>query len=96
VDDYRKMEYRYVNGPVYCRYALTPPVINSDLGHKMGIVAPCEMDMQAGSHIKLKAGNNVKLRMVLDNRTKRMTCHAKIDWVRQDESTSRDDARTTL
>ncbi|MEJ2719499.1 MAG: hypothetical protein P8182_20600 [Deltaproteobacteria bacterium] len=81
------MEYRHVNGPVYCRYALTPPVINSALGHRLGIVAPCELDMQAGSHRKLEAGTNVKLRMELDNRTTRMTCHAKIDWVRRDEST---------
>jgi hypothetical protein len=81
------MEYRHVNGPVYCRYALTPPIINSPLSQELGIVAPCQMDLQAGSVRTLDSGSNVKLRMVLDNRTKRLTCHAKIDWVKPDEST---------
>ncbi len=79
------MEYKHVNGPVYCRFAVTPPVINSDLADQVGIVAPCQLDVGAGSHVGLKAGSNVKLRMLLDDRTKRITCHAKIDWMREDE-----------
>ena len=83
------MEYKHVNGPVYCRFAVTPPVINSDLADQIGIVAPCQLDERAGSHVGLKAGSNVKLRMLLDNRSQRITCHAKIDWVREDEWTER-------
>ena len=72
------MEYRNVNGPVYCRYAFTPPVINSDLAYEYGIQAP--------SHIDLVEGRNVKLRMILDDRSLRITCHGKIDWVKKDEA----------
>jgi len=73
------MEYKHVNGPVFCRYALTPPVINSELAEKFGIEAP--------SVVKLDEGSNVKLRIVLEDKGLRMTCHATIDWVKQDEST---------
>jgi hypothetical protein len=83
------MEYRALNGPVYCRYAVTPPIINSNTAYEVGVLAPVDVDLQAGSHIELKEGTNVKLRMVLDNRTKRMTCHAKIDWMTKDESTGK-------
>jgi hypothetical protein len=73
------MEYRHVDGPVYCRYALTPPVINSALAEKYGIEAP--------SAVAMDEGKNVKLRMVVENGTVRMTCHARVDWVKEDEST---------
>jgi hypothetical protein len=45
------------------------------------------IDLHAGSHISLKEGSNVKLRMLLDNRSKRMTCHAQIDYIIRDEAT---------
>lgn len=73
------MEYRHVRGPVYCRYAYTPPIINSELAMELGI--------EASSVVRLDEGSNVKLRMVLEDQNKRMTCHAKIDWVKQNEQT---------
>lgn len=71
------MEYRHLSGPVYCRYALTPPIINCDLAHRYGIVTR--------SPVELGQGKSVKLRMVLDDNTKRVTCHGIVDWVRLDE-----------
>jgi hypothetical protein len=79
------MEYRHVNGPVYCRFALTPPIINSPRASEYGIEAPSLIDLQAGSNLTLKEGTNVKIRMLLENRSKRMTCHAKIDYVVRDD-----------
>lgn len=79
------MEYKHVNGPVYCRFALTPPIINSPRAYEYGIEAPSLIDLQAGSNLTVKEGSNVKIRMLLDNRTKRITCHAKIDYVVRDE-----------
>lgn len=73
------MEYRHVKGPVYCRYAYTPPIINSELALELGI--------EASSVVRLDEGSNVKLRMVLEDQDKRMTCHAKIDWVKQNQET---------
>ncbi len=73
------MEYRHVNGPVYCRYAFTPPVINSKLAYQYGIEAP--------SILSLDVGSNVKLRLLLADGKKRITCHAIIDWVNADEAT---------
>lgn len=80
------MEYKHVNGPVYCRFALTPPIINSPRALEYGVEAPSLIDLQAGSNLTLKEGSNVKLRMLLDNRNKRMTCHAQIDYVVRDEA----------
>lgn len=71
------MDYKYVNGPVFCRYAGTPPIVNSKLAEEYGIAAR--------SFVELEQGRNVKVRMVLDNRTRKMTCHAKVAWVRRDE-----------
>lgn len=73
------MDYRHVKGPVYCRYAYTPPVINSELAFELGI--------EASSVVRLDEGSNVKLRMVLEDQNTRMTCHAKIDWVKENEQT---------
>ena len=42
------MEYKHVNGPVYCRFALTPPVINSERAYQYGIEAPSLIDIHAG------------------------------------------------
>jgi hypothetical protein len=83
------MEYRAVNGPVYCRYAITPPVINSSKAFEVGVLAATTVDLQVGGNVPLKEGSNVKLRMILDNHTKRMTCHAKIDRISKDESTGK-------
>ncbi len=73
------MEYRHVRGPVYCRYAYTPPIINSDLALELGI--------EASSAVHLDEGSNVKLRIILEDEGKRMTCHAKIDWVKDNQQT---------
>ncbi len=72
------MEYKHVNGPVYCRYAFTPPVVNSELAERYGIEAPTVVPLQVGS--------NVKIRMILEQGKLRMTCHAKIDWVKEDKA----------
>jgi hypothetical protein len=72
------MKYRHVNGPVYCRYAATPPIINSKLADEYGI--------EAHSFVELEERRNVKVRMLLENRTKRMTCHAKVASVKRDET----------
>lgn len=71
------MKYKYVNGPVFCRYAGTPPIINSELANEYGIEAP--------SFVELEEGRNVKVRIMLDRAT-RMTCHAKVAWVKHDET----------
>jgi hypothetical protein len=72
------MEYKHVNGQAYCRYAATPPIINSSLATQYGI--------EVLSMVNLEQGRNVKLRVVLEDRSNRMTCHAVIDYVQQDES----------
>jgi hypothetical protein len=71
---------------VYCRFALTPPIINSARAHEYGIEAPSEIDLQVASNGTLKEGTNVKIRMLLQNRSKRMTCHAKIGYLLRDEA----------
>jgi hypothetical protein len=83
------MEYKSVNGPVYCRYAITPPVINSDTAREIGILAPIDAALQAGSNVELREGSNVKLRILLSDRSIRMTCHAVINWLTRNESTGK-------
>ncbi|MEW6351974.1 MAG: hypothetical protein AB1646_23230 [Thermodesulfobacteriota bacterium] len=78
------MEYRHVNGPVYCRFASTPPIVNSPLAEQYGIEAPTDVDVDVVGCDTLKTGTDVKLRLLLDGRTKQMTCHAKIDYVMRD------------
>ncbi len=72
------MEYKHLKGQAYCRYASTPPIINSPLAYNYGIEVQSMMDVEAG--------RNVKLRVVLEDRSKRMTCHARIDYAQRDES----------
>lgn len=72
------MRYKHITGSVYCRYAATPPIINSRLADQYGI--------EAHSFVELEQGRNVKMTILLENRTKRMTCHAKVAWVKRDES----------
>lgn len=81
------MIYRHVDGIVYSRYALTPPVINSEIAREFGLQVPCPV--QPGQFGGLEPGRNVKLRLVIEKGTKKMTCHARIDWVKIDETTSR-------
>ena len=79
------MKYGKINGPVYCRYARTPPVLNSAFASEFGIQA--EMGLKPQPGIKIEEGRNVKLRLILDERRIRMTCHARIDWVEVDQKT---------
>lgn len=72
------MEYKHVDGPVYCRYAATPPIVNSELANTYGI--------EARSFVELEEGKNVKVNILLENRTKRMTCHGKVAWMKRDET----------
>jgi hypothetical protein len=76
------MEYRNIDGNVYCRYASTPPVLNSDMATAYGIKAPCLVE--PGEFSGFKAGRNVKLRIALDGGSRKMTCHGTIDWVGPD------------
>lgn len=72
------MEFKNLNGRIYCRPALTPPVVNSDLAGSIGLKAPSDMDLETGGNVPLKPGSNVKIRALLDGGEKRMTFHAKI------------------
>jgi hypothetical protein len=77
------MKYGKVAGPVYCRYARTPPIVNSAFASEYGIQA--EMGYKPQPGITIEEGKNVKLRLILDDRKRRMTCHARIDWVEVDD-----------
>ena len=79
------MRYGKLEGPIYCRYAKTSSIINSVLAREIGVEAPLGYRPEYG--FRIEAGRNVKLRMMLDNRKRRMTCHAKIDRVREDAKT---------
>ena len=79
------MDYKHIDGLVYSRYASTPPVINSDLAHQYGIKVPC--NVEPGQFSGFEVGKNVKLRLVVAGGAKKITCHAKIDWVQKEEST---------
>jgi hypothetical protein len=81
------MEYMHIDGLVYSREALTPPIVNSPAAHRYGIKVPCaqEPSQFAGPNV----GSNVKLRLVVDGGTKKMTCHAKIDWIEADPETGK-------
>jgi hypothetical protein len=72
------MKYRHINGPVYCRYAATPPIINSRHADECGI--------EAHSFVELEEQRNVKVSMLLENRTRRLTCHARVASVKRDET----------
>lgn len=79
------MEYKHIDGAVHSRVASTPPVINSDLALKYGIQVASFVE--PSQFTQFGEGQNVKLRLVLDGGTKRITCHAIIDWTRRDEAT---------
>ncbi len=77
------MKYGHLEGHVYCRYAKTPPIINSNFAEQYGVEA--SLPATSGSFM-LEEGKTVKLRLVFDNRRKRMTCHAQVDWVKKEEN----------
>ncbi|MBI4966194.1 MAG: hypothetical protein HY913_23145 [Desulfomonile tiedjei] len=79
------MEYKHIDGAVHSRIASTPPIINSDLAYQYGIQVASFVEASEFTHFG--EGQNVKLRLVLDRGTKRITCHAKIDWAKEDEAT---------
>jgi hypothetical protein len=79
------MEYKNIDGAVHSRIASTPPVINSDLALKYGIQVASFVE--PSEFTQFNEGQNVKLRLVLDGGTKRITCHARIDWARKDDVT---------
>jgi hypothetical protein len=64
---------------VYGRYAKTPPIINSTEAYKYGLEFLAGTKSQYGP--VYEEGRHIKLRIVLDNRTKRFTCHGTIDHV---------------
>jgi hypothetical protein len=81
------MEYKSIDGPVFSRKALSPPVINSRMATTVGIKALCLTE--PGQYSGIQAGNNVKLRLVLEGGKKRLTCHGMVDWVKFDEFTNK-------
>jgi hypothetical protein len=76
------MEYKNIEGSVFSRQALSPPIINSELASEYGIQAPCLVE--PGQYSGPEVGRSVKLRIVVNGGTKKMTCHGTIDWVRPD------------
>lgn len=79
------MEYRFLAGEVHSRKALTPPVINSQLAERYGLQVQSVVEPTA--YTGFTQGQNVKLRLLVDGGARRMTCHARIDWIKRDEST---------
>ncbi len=79
------MEYLHLNGPVYSRFAKTQPIINSQLSHRYGIEVLTSTKSQYGPIFE--TGKQLKLRMVLDNRKTRLTCHGTIDEVKVIQAT---------
>ncbi len=76
------MEYKSVKGKVYSRYALMPPVLNSDLALKYGL--RILSILEPSQYSQLEAGRSVKLRLVVNDGKTKMTCHGKIDSVETD------------
>ena len=62
-----------------------PPVINSEKAFEYSIKVPWLG--QPGGHSGPKLGRNVKLRLVIDDGKRKMTCHAKIDWFKPEPIT---------
>jgi hypothetical protein len=79
------MLYMNVDGRVYCRYALTPPIINSENASEYGIKVPWLGE--PGQFSGPEVGRNIKLRIVVDGGKKKMTCHGKIAWFEPEPST---------
>ncbi len=81
------MEYKSIDGPVYSRHAMSPPIINSGLATQYGIKAPCVVE--PGQFAGIEVGGNVKLRLLVDSGTRKITCHGSIDWIKTDEATGK-------
>ncbi len=79
------MLYRNVDGQVYCRYALTPPIVNSAKASECGIKVP--WFGEPGQFSGPEVGRNIKLRLVVDKGKKKMTCHGKIAWFEPEPGT---------
>jgi hypothetical protein len=47
------MESKHVNGRAYCRYAATPPIINSPLADQYGIEVFSPVSVEEGRYVKL-------------------------------------------
>ncbi len=62
------MLYMNVDGQVYCRYALTPPIVNSAKASEYGIKVPWLGE--PGQFSGPEVGRNIKLRLVVDERKK--------------------------
>jgi hypothetical protein len=77
------MEYKSIDGPVYSRHAMSPPIINSALAAQYGIKAPCVVE--PGQYGGIEVGGNVKLRLLVDNGSRKITCHGMIDWIKTDD-----------
>ena len=84
------MQYMHIDGQVFSRHALTPPVINSEKALRYGIQVPC--DMEPSQYSGPNVGSNVKLRLVIEGGARKMTCHARIDWIEQDPETGKSSA----
>ncbi len=78
------MEYKGIDGPVFSRRALSPPIINSSMANEFGLKASCSME--PGQYVGLETGANVKLRLLLNHGKRKITCHGVIDWIKFDES----------
>ncbi|MBI5250063.1 MAG: hypothetical protein HY912_11265 [Desulfomonile tiedjei] len=81
------MDYKSIDGPVYSRHAMSPPIINSEMATRFGIKAPCLVE--PGQYAGIEVGGNVKLRLLVDHGTKRITCHGVVDWIKTDEATGK-------
>ncbi len=79
------MIYGNVGGHVYSRYALMPPIINSDEAFEYGIKAPWLGE--PGQFSGPELGRSVKIRLVINGGKKKMTCHGKIDWFEPEPQT---------
>ncbi len=47
------MESKHVNSQAYCRYAATPPIINSPLADQYGIEVFSPVSIEEGRYVKL-------------------------------------------
>jgi hypothetical protein len=77
------MRYGKIEGTIFFRLAKTAPIINSALATDYGLEAPLACAPQYG----IEPGKNVKLRFFFGDARQRMTCHARIDWVKEQKAT---------
>ena len=76
------MDYKHIDGLVYSRYAGRLRRSSIRILHIVsGIKVPC--NVEPGQFSGFEVGKNVKLRLVVAGGAKKITCHAKIDWVQK-------------